>query len=80
MVRINRTWETVEFEAYMKGSNDTCMIELTMNHETGKYVLSSPNQDENVRLKGGSIEQLELNLEAIKAAVKYVKENLTPKQ
>lgn len=77
MVRVIKTWEHVDFEASKKEGAISCKIELMMNHQQGTYVLMSPNQDQLVELSGDSIEELELNLEAIKRAVRYVKENLS---
>ena len=76
MVQIKRTWETVYFTASIKDSKVSETVELTLNHHEKTYCISSESQDQLLCLKGKSIASLDLKLEAVKAAINYVKNNL----
>ena len=75
-VKITRTWETIIFEAVSKDGKLSQTIHLTLNNQLKTYELCTPPEDSNVSLKKKSLQELELKLEAIKAAVSYVKYNL----
>jgi hypothetical protein len=72
MVKIVKTWETIFFCAEKKGSDYKVSVELSINHDTGKYNLCTPHQ-EMVSFKDDTIEMSELKLEAVTAAIKYIK-------
>lgn len=77
MVKTNKTWETVFFHAHRAikkrdVSPVIATVELQYNHSTGRYTINTPNQ-EMVRFNDDPPEMLELKLEAVTAAVKYVR-------
>lgn len=65
---------TVYFEASKKGLNPI-RIELSLNHQTKKYTLCTAHK-ESVSFKNDTIEISKLKLEAIKEAIKYIKQQL----
>lgn len=73
MVKIKKTWETVFFTASKKGLKPVT-IEVSINHETGKYKLCT-GSEESVSFENDTIEVSKLKIEAIKEAIKYI-ENL----
>lgn len=75
-IKTVRTWETVNFYATSKDDKVKVSVELTLNHCDKTYEINTPADDGTVSLKGKSIVELELKLEAIKAAVNYTKQNL----
>jgi hypothetical protein len=78
MVKVIKTWETVFFhaESGKKKKNESApliaTIELQINHATGAYNLNTPTQ-EMVRFRDDTPEMLDLKLEAVTAAVKYIR-------
>lgn len=75
-IKTVRTWENINFYATSKDGKQQVRVELTLNHNEKTFELSTPNEDRTISLKGKSIVELELKLEAIKAAVNYTKQNL----
>jgi hypothetical protein len=77
MVKVIKTFETVFFHAEeVKKKNDkttpmVATVELTYNHATGNFTMCTANQ-EMVRFNNDTLEMLELKLEAVNAAAKYV--------
>lgn len=73
MVRITKTWETIFFTA-TEGEIEA-KVELNMNNENKTYTLCTENQ-EMVDFKSKSKIELKLLMDALKAAHKYLNENL----
>lgn len=76
MVKIIKNWETIHFIAISKDKKITAKIELRLNHFEKTYCISSPREYELISLKGKCKIELALNIEAIKAAENYIKNNL----
>lgn len=75
MVKVLKTWETVHFIAEKKGAvagDLKASVELSYNHETKKYTICTPHQ-EMVSFNNDTIEMSVLKLEAVTAAIKYIK-------
>lgn len=70
MVIEQEEWRTVNFTA-SKG-DISVNIELTINMRTKAYGMCSPGQ-EMVKLESKNIEELNLNMQALKAAHNYLK-------
>lgn len=70
MVQIKHTWETVYFTASKKGL-EPVTIELSLNHETKKYILCTANE-ESVSFKDDTVEMSKLKVEALKEALRYI--------
>lgn len=75
MVQIKKTWETVYFTASKEGLRPV-KIELSLNHETKKYTLSTPHE-ESVSFEDDTIEISKLKIKALKEAIKYIENCLS---
>lgn len=73
MVKITKTWETVFFTA-IDGEVEE-KIELNMNTDSNTYSLCTEHQ-EMVDFKDKDKKELKLLMDALKAAHKYINENL----
>ena len=74
MVKTIRKFETVHFSSTKDGANAQT-IELEINHENKSFTICTGNE-ESVSFAGDSIESAELKIDALKVAIKYLKENL----
>jgi len=76
MVEVTKEWENVYFKAKSINSSEADMsVELSINHITKQYNITSKGQ-EMVQFESDKISDGELKLEAIKAAIEYLKNNL----
>lgn len=76
MVEVTKEWENVYFKAKSKYLHESDMsVKLSINHITKQYNIASKGQ-EMVQFESDKISDSELKLEAIKAAIEYLKNNL----
>ncbi len=76
MVETNKEWEIVHFKAKsINSSEEDISVELIINHMTKQYNIHS-NGQEMVQFESDKVSDSELKLEAIKAAIEYLKINL----
>lgn len=73
MIKIQKTWENVNFTAKKNGRQAT--VELSFNHENKTWNLTTEHE-ENVSFKDTDILISELKAEACASAIKYVKQSL----
>ena len=76
MTKTVRTWETVRFISSSKDGKKNVSIELTLNHQEKTFELSTDGDDRLIKFRGKDKEELDLKLDAIRAAVNYTKQNL----
>lgn len=72
MVKTTKTWETVYSTA--TNGTKTAVVELTINHSTLKYTIRT-DYEEHVSFDKDNIEIAELKIKALRAAIKYLKDN-----
>lgn len=70
-IKQQKTWETVFFTAEEDGKSAT--VELELNHSTNKWQICTSGQ-EMVSFEKDSIQEGELRIKALNAAVNYVKQ------
>jgi hypothetical protein len=76
MVETTKEWEIVHFKAKSINSSEADMsVELIINHMTKQYNINSDGK-KMVEFESDKISDSELKLEAIKAAIEYLKTNL----
>jgi len=73
MVKITKTWETVFFTA--TEGEVTEIVELNINLDDKTYTLCTSNE-ESVSFENKDRKELKLLMDALKAAHKYINENL----
>ena len=73
MVKITKTWETVFFTATEGEVRE--VVELNINLDDKTYTLCTSNE-ESVCFKNKDRKELKLLMDALKAAHRYINENL----